>query len=153
MGVFAFTCTDGAVDKAETTVMAICVKADAIVSTLSVLFLVFFVGFCSPQIGPRGGSSLLWCLPTSNASAHSLYCILVKRLPCFSPSSFANKSTLLTLLSKALGNFSLCLGFLAGGSSSESESMQTIGLAVDLGERVHHTTNSCLSHVPALVQS
>ena len=58
MGVFAFTCTGGAVDKAETTVLAMCVKADAIVCTLSVPFMVFF--FLSVSvIGPQGGSMVL----------------------------------------------------------------------------------------------
>ena len=52
MGVFAFT--GGVVDKAETTVLAICVKADAIVSTLSVSFLLF-VGFCAhPRMDHEG---------------------------------------------------------------------------------------------------
>ena len=72
---------------AVATVLAMLVKADAISLTLSLqldfLGLVF-------QIGPVGGISLLSCLLTSNASAHSLYCILLYLAPCLSLNSFAS---------------------------------------------------------------
>lgn len=78
-------------------------------------YLTFCWFLITPRIGPCGSSSLFWCFPISSASAHSLHCtctcILVNRLPCFPLNSFANKSRLLTLLSKVLGNFSLHLCF------------------------------------------
>ena len=59
---------------------------------------------------------------------------LLRFLPSYSPDF--NPIEELFSKFKALGNFSLglCLGFLAGGLSSESESIQTIGLALDLGD-------------------
>jgi hypothetical protein len=61
-----------------------------------------------------------------------VYCILFNPFPCFSPSSFANESTLSVLLSKALGFYFLSLAFLTRDSSSQLESIQTSELILDL---------------------